>query len=70
MSNFETKSYIAGGMIRRFKVSLSNPRDFKAGDKYIVVGSSTHFQTVTDEKNARKLNESIMNADNIRRAYE
>ena len=70
MSNFETISFVAGGMIRRFKVSTGNPRDFKAGDKYVVVGSSTHVQVVADDKNARKLNESIVNADKIRRAYE
>jgi hypothetical protein len=63
----KTIHYLAGGMIRRFKVTESNPKDFKTGDKYIVIGVSTEIQTVSSEKNAQKLNDSIMNEDKIRR---
>lgn len=58
------------GFVRRFKVSVNNPRNFKVGDKYIVIGQSKKPQEVTSESNAKKLNESITTADNIRRFYE
>ena len=63
----ETIHYLAGGMIRRFKVTDSNPKDFKTGEKYIVIGVSTEEQTVTSDKNAEKLNNSILNENKIRR---
>ena len=68
--NFETVKYMAGGLIRRFKVSKNNPRDFKVGDKYIVIDSSTSFQVVNSEKNADKINNSILSGDKIRRYIE
>ena len=63
----KTIHYLAGGMIRRFKVTDSNPKDFKDGDKYIVIGVSTEIQIVSSERNAQKLNNSIMNENTIRR---
>ena len=57
-------------MIRRFKVTDSNPKDFKDGDKYIVIGVSTEIQIVSSERNAQKLNSSIMNENTIRRVLD
>jgi hypothetical protein len=57
------------GFIRRFKVSVNNPRDFKVGDKFIVVGESKKPETVESEHRAKKLNESIVFADKIRRFF-
>ena len=68
--NYETVRYMAGGLIRRFKVSKNNPRDFKIGDKYIVVDTSVSIQVVNSEKNAEKINQSIMSGDKIRRCLE
>lgn len=69
-TNFEVVSYIANGFIRRFKVSKNNPRDFKAGDWFIVVGQSTKAERVNDINAAQKLNESIITADKIRKFME
>ena len=68
--NFEIISYVSGGMIRRFKVTKINPKNFKVGDKYIVIGSSTTEQTVLSEKNAEKINNSILNSEKIRKIVE
>jgi len=65
--NFCTVRYMAEGLMRGFKVSLSNPRDFKVGDKYIVIGQSTKPQIVSSEHNAKNLNESIISGNNIRK---
>ena len=56
--------------VRHFKVSTSNPRDFKIGDHYIVIGQSTKPQVVDSDYRAKKLNESIVSGDSIRRCYE
>jgi len=62
-----------GGFMRHFKVSLTNPRDFKPGDKYIVIGQSKKVETVESEHAAKRLNESttsIISGDIVRRAFE
>ena len=58
------------GFVRRFKVSEKNPRDFKVGDKFIIIGQSKKAENVETEHRAKKLNESIVFADKIRRFYE
>lgn len=60
----------ATGFMRHFKVSPSNPRDFKTGDKYIIVGQSIKPQVVESDYRANKLNHSIVMGDKIRRCYE
>jgi hypothetical protein len=62
------------GFVRHFKVSLVNPRDFKTGDKYIIVGQSKKVQIVESDYAAKRLNESltkiISGEDIVRRAFE
>lgn len=57
------------GFVRRFKVSTSNPRDFKAGDKFIVIGQSKKPEIVESDSRAKKMNESIVFGDKIRRFF-
>lgn len=58
------------GMLRHFKASEKNPRNFKVGDKYVVINSSSKPKIVDSEKAAKKLNESIISGDLIRKIYE
>jgi hypothetical protein len=68
-TNFETVRYMAGNKMRYFKVSKSNPRNFVIGNRCIVIGTSECEQICSSEKNAKKLNESIVSGDLIRRVY-
>lgn len=73
MESVTIKYQDQSGFVRHFKVSLSNPRDFKPGDKYIVVGQSKKVQIVESDHAAQRLNESttnIISGDIVRRVFE
>lgn len=58
------------GFMRHFKVSISNPRNFVVGDKFIIIDQSKKPQVVESVSQAKKLNESIVTGDKIRKYYE
>ena len=60
----------SSGFMRHFKVSISNPRNFVVGDKFIIIGQSKKPQVVESDSKAKKMNESIITGDKIRRVYE
>lgn len=60
----------SSGFIRHFKVSTSNPRNFVVSDKFIIIGQSKKPQVVESVSQAKKLNESIVTGDKIRKSYE
>ena len=67
--NMETIKYKdIHGFMRMFKVTMTNPRNFKIGDKYIVVGQSSHPQIVDSDYRANKVNQSIVS--DIRKVLE
>jgi len=49
------------GFIRRFKVSEKKEKNFKVGDRFIVVGVSKKPEVVESDYRAKRLNESIVN---------
>lgn len=72
-----TVSYITqqyktkNGFTKRVKCTDRNPKDFKVGDRYIVLTESDpHVKIVETVKQAGRMNESILNADSIRRVVE
>lgn len=73
----KTVSYITqqyktkNGFVKRVKCSDHNPKDFKVGDRYIVLTEKDpHVKTVETVKQATRMNESILNCDSIRRVIE
>ena len=71
MTTTETVKYQdPNGFMRHFKVSISNPRNFVVGDKFIIIGQSKKPKVVESVSEAKKLNESIVTGDKIRKSYE
>ena len=59
------------GFVKHILCSQSNPRNFKLGDKFIVLNDfDPKVKTVESEKQAEKLNHSIVNESFIRKVYE
>ena len=65
---FKTKN----GFVKHVLCTESNPKNFKIGDKFIVINSGVNIgvKTVESEIQAEKLNNSILNEKNIRRVCE
>lgn len=59
------------GFIKHILCTESNPKNFKIGEKFIVLSDSNPVVRVVDsEKTASKLNNSILNENWIRRVVE
>lgn len=59
------------GFVKHVQCTESNPKDFKAGQKYIVLSDvNPVVRIVESEKQAEKLNKSIINENWIRRVIE
>jgi hypothetical protein len=70
MTSETVKYQDESGFLRHFKVSTSNPRNLVVGDKFIIIGQSKKAQVVESDKQAKKMNESIVTGDKIRKVYE